>query len=304
MGRRDRLAGPQKKIMFHHNPLLTMTNVVQFSEIQGTMAEFVQGKGISDSQFAASLGLSAATISNLRAGKSDLLSRETLDKVWQAVKPADWQMVPTTGYRTITAACDDARQRRRMVALVGSAGFGKTATLRDYTRRQRNVFLVESKESMKPKFFFRMLLREMGIRFEGSVFEMIERAADELSRRPHSLLIVDEAGKLSQTLLLLIHDLRNYTEDTAGIVLAGVDYFQSNLEKGVSRGKRGMEEFYSRIAVWQHLPAPTAREKRMVAEANGITDTAQIAEVQKKPNYRECFNAINNFKFSPTQNAN
>ncbi len=281
-----------------------MTNVIQIPEIQNAMTEFLQGKGFSDSQFAASMGLSAATISNLRAGKADLLSRETLDRVWQAIKPAEWNMVPTAGYRTITTACEDARQRRRMVAIVGSAGFGKTATLRDYARRQRNVFLVEAKESMKPKFFFRLLLKQMGIRFEGSVFEMIEKAADELGRRPHSLLIVDEAGKLSHTLLLLIHDLRNYTEQTAGIVLAGVGYFQANIEKALSRGKRGAEEFYSRIAVWQHLPAPTGKEKRMIAEANGITDPAQVAEIAKKPNYREVFNTIENLKYIHKQAPN
>jgi len=257
-----------------------------------------QSRGMTDAQFAISQGLSPATISNMRNGKTDIISEETLRKVWQAVKPAEWQMVATASYQTVVNACEDARQRQRMVAIIGNAGYGKTATLRHYARQRRNTFLIEAKESMKPKNFFRLLLKAMGLRFEGSIFEMIEKVAEELSRRPDSLLIVDEAGKLSHTLILYLHDLRNYTENSAGIVLAGVGHFQTNMEKALSRGKRGFEEFHSRVAIWQHLPAPTRAEKKAIAEANGVSDPAQLKEVQQRPNLREVFNAVNNLKYA------
>nr|NQU93976.1 AAA family ATPase [Bacteroidota bacterium] len=164
-------------------------------KIKETVNQFVQKKGISKSDLATQLSISSATLSNIEHERWDMLKDEMLMKVWNIVKPVDWTLIRTSNYENIYELCHDARETTKMVGLIGYPGAGKTTALKEYYRRSPNTWYISGQKSMRPKRFFEKLLRQMGVMFSGTIYDMIERLAEELNHSPHSLLIIDEAGK-------------------------------------------------------------------------------------------------------------
>ena len=273
------------------------------NNVRDAVNAYCQAKGISKSDLARRISVSPAVLSNLENGKWESIAQEMLLRIYNVVRPttSQWAEVGTINYNTVAAVCEEARRYGRMQAIIGGAGYGKTTALRAFERKQKNVYYLACQKSMKPRQFFLELLQTMGLHGTGlTLYEMIRRVADTLNVQDAPLLVIDEAGKLTQTLLLHLHDLRNATEHRAGLVLAGVDYFKGNLEKAVAREKEGMPEFFSRVAAWEVLEAPTAAECRAVCQANGLNNPEQIKTVCRARNYRTLASSIINELNNPT----
>lgn len=208
----------------------------------------------------------------------------------------EYRLIMTENFNTVQTLCSDAATRHLMFGLIGYTGAGKTTALKQFWQTTPNVYYVECKNIMNRKQFFATVLKELGLNVAGTVFDMVNRIVDEFNAKENALLIIDEAGKLSHTLMLDLHDLRNATQDNLGIILAGCEYFKDNMETAVKRDKQGVPEFYSRIVSWQFLSKPSKREVSAIFEANGVAPD-DIPE-QRFSNYREVFNTISNLQFS------
>ena len=213
----------------------------------------------------------------------------------QLKTPNEWQLVRTSNLDTIHAICNDASKTHKMVGIIGYTGAGKTKALTSYLSNP-NTFYVVCKKTMKPKQFFQKILLVMGINYSGTIYELIERISEELNSLENPLLIIDEAGKLTHTMMLYLHDLRDSTMETTGIILAGVEYFKTNLEKVVSKQKEGMPEFFRRVMTWQVLNPPTYAEIQAICKANGLEDIAAITRFKRISDFGTLQNAIINEK--------
>ncbi|MES2732863.1 MAG: AAA family ATPase [Bacteroidota bacterium] len=274
-----------------------MTKLPETIEIQKAIQDYVTAKGISKNDLAKKTGVSAGTLSFIETGKWESVSPEMKLRIWNAVKPMNWQLVPTANYSAVISTCEDARNRRRMLALVGSEGSGKTTALQSYYRNNRNVYYVSYDITMTSRHFLAVICREMGIQYVGSPNEMMSLIADELNSKPNALLIIDEADKMNNKMFMYLHVLRNKTMSNAGILLAGVEYLRNSLEKAVLRKKQGMAEFYSRVMAWQTLQSPTKAEIKEVCIQNGLTNTDKVKALYGLTNYRLVANAIENEKY-------
>ncbi len=277
-----------------------MTKVNKNIEIKKAVNEFVNQKDISKSELAKLIGISPATLSHLENERWDLLSDEMAIKIWNYVRPILWNLIRTSNFDATFKICNDAKKNGKMVGIIGYTGAGKTTALTEYYRTKKNVYLITCKKSMKPRQFFEKLLKQLGIDYTGTIFDMIEKASEQLNSKNSPLLIIDEAGKLSPTLLLYLHDLRDNTLHHAGIVMAGVDYFKTNLIKAVTKQKEGMPEFYSRVIMWYDLRTPNKSEIEAICKANGLEDTEIINDLlrgeHKVKDYRELYNSITNYQ--------
>ncbi len=272
-------------------------------KIKVAVNSFVKQKGLSKNELAIQLQISSATLSNIEYERWDLLKNEMLVRVWNAVKPSnEWVLIKTSNFETAFELCNDARMERKLVGLIGYPGAGKTTALKQYYRQHPNTWYVSGQKSMKPRRFFEKLLRQMGVMFTGTIFDMIERLSQELNNRPGSILIIDEAGKFDDTMFMYLHDLRNETEETTGIILAGVEYFKANLEKAVTKQKQGMPEFFSRIISWQILQRPSRNEIKAICEQNGVTETEYVNQIQRSKDFRSVSNGIKNVLLIQKQN--
>lgn len=254
-------------------------------------------KKVSKSDLSKKLGVSDAVMTFIKQGQVDKLSVEMLNGIIAILKPGnDFKIVGTSNYNSVHNICRKTQNGRQLNVIIGYTGAGKTVALSDYYRANENVYYMVCKNSMNRKQFLSAILAEMGVKFMGSVYDMVNKIVDLLNENPGSLLIIDEAGKVSTNVLLDLHDIRNATMYSAGILLAGCEYFQTNIDKAVTKEKIGYPEFHSRIINWNILSRPTKVEITAICHANGINEDSTIKELYRLPNYRLVYNAITNEK--------
>lgn len=268
------------------------TNLPEKSEIKKAVNDYCKEKSISKADLSVKSGISDSTLCNLEKENWSTLSNTMLLRIWNFVTFNNVEnLYATTDFIAAIKLCDKARKHRFMVGLTADTGMGKTTALTSYSR-QKNVFYLSYDKTMNPRQFFVSLLRELAYPFDGNMNEMINRAADELNRLDNPLLIIDEAGKLSHTMILYLHVLRDKTHHNCGIVLAGMPYFKTNMQHFADREKEGYAEFLRRINIWQSFGGLSVKEVEDVCQKNGITAPDKIKELKHKRRFGDLMNEI------------
>jgi len=180
------------------------------------------------------------------------------------------EVFQTGDLMSVFRQCEKTRKYNLMTGLTADTGMGKTTSLRAYSMRE-NVFFVTVDKTMNAKRLLVSILKAMGIRFDGNMHDIMLKIAEELNRLESPLLIIDEAGKMNHIMVLYLHDLREYTRANCGIVLSGMPYFKSNLQKFTEKEKEGYAEFYRRINIWHELRGLSRKEIEVICLENGIT---------------------------------
>ena len=197
----------------------------------------------------------------------------------------------TSDFKSCFNACDNARKYRFMIGITGDTGMGKTTALEKYAAK-RNTFYIAYDKTMKPKQFFSTLLRQMNIDFDGSINQMVSRISDELNSMTAPLLIIDEAGKITHTMILYLHVLRDKTIKRCGIVLAGMPYFKTSLIKFSNKEKEGFAEFLRRINIWHSLKGLSRSEVSFICNESGIKEENFIKTLSYHKKFGDLANAI------------
>lgn len=248
-----------------------MANLPEKEQIRNAINSYCIAKKVSKNEFATQVGVSSATLSNIENGKWDSIDEKLWRKVWNKVgKDNLKKLISTNDLSTCFKACQASQDGHLMIGLTADTGMGKTTSLTAYSLRE-NVFYLVYEKSMAPKHFFIALLREMGIAFEGNINAMINRIASELNTIEKPLLIIDESGKLTHTMILYLHVLRDKTIENCGFVLAGMPYFRNNLTKFSNKQKEGYAEFLRRINMWQELKGLSRSEIAEICTIYKIT---------------------------------
>ncbi|MBD1385726.1 AAA family ATPase [Mucilaginibacter rigui] len=257
--------------------------------------DFTGIKKVSKADLAKKLNISDAVLTFIKQGQAEKLSVEMLNSIIAQLQPGSgFNLVGTSNYNSIQNICLKTQNSRQLNVVIGYTGAGKSVALNDYYRSKERVYYMVCKNSMNRRQFLCAILAEMGVNFMGNVYDMVNKIVDLLNEQPNTLLIIDEAGKVSTNVILDLHDIRNATMYSAGILLAGCEYFQTNIEKAVTKEKIGYPEFHSRVTNWNVLNRPTKAEVTAICQANGLTDEATIKELHRIPNYRLLYNAITN----------
>ena len=269
-----------------------MTNLPQKEHIRQAINDYCAAKQVSKNDLATQAGVSPATLSKIEHRKWDDIDEKLWRKIWLRVNDKDAQKLFTTNdFKTVQKTCEYAQKNHAMLGLTADTGLGKTTALTAYSMR-KNVFYVPYDKTMAPKHFFTALLREMGIAFEGNIHQLVNKIADELNTLSNPLLIIDEAGKITHTMILYLHVLRDKTIKNCGIVLAGMPYFQSNLTKMASKQKEGYAEFLRRINLWQSLAGLSGAEIKAICESYDITDPEALQDMKGKKRFGDLQNEI------------
>jgi hypothetical protein len=269
-----------------------VTNVPEKSEIKKIVNQYCREKGISKADLSVKLGISDAMLSHLEHERWDKLSNGTSLHIWNfCTRYMAEDLFPTADFISTAKICDKARKHHFMIGLVADTGMGKTTAIGAYSRR-KNVFYVCYDKTMNPRQFFASLLREMAYPFEGNLNEMINRTANELNRLESPLLIIDEAGKLNQTMILYLHVLRDRIAGNCGVILAGMPYFKDNMLRMASKEKEGYAEFLRRINLWHTFVGLQPKEIEDICTKNGISDPARVKELKRKRRFGDLMNEI------------
>ena len=89
--------------------------------------------------------------------------------------------------------------------------------------------------------------------------------------------------------------MRDATEKTTGIVIAGPPYWRRTLLQWSDRGINGIPEVVSRIHDWVELEIPKGNEIKEIAKVYGITDKQAINEFKNVRDFRALMHRIERY---------
>lgn len=249
----------------------------------------------SQNELARRIGVSPATIIACKTSDWGKISEEMLNKFKTFFKISDWPLRETDNMIAITEVCLDAQQRSRFLAIAGFTGAGKTEGLGHYTKSNSNAFSVMCYFFMSQKGFLAKLQQAMGISQGGSIEKQVFSVAEKLNSLNNPLLIIDDAGKLSDSNLMIVMALYDLTEGRCGIVIGGTEYLKERIDKSASDNRKGFRELQRRIAYWQPLHRPSVDIVSRICQDNGINSKHAIKYIAKNAtNYGLLKNMVQN----------
>lgn len=210
------------------------------------------------------------------------------------------KILKTSNFSSVYEACKDALISKRMISIIGDSGWGKTTALKSFARDYGDIVVYDkASKSMNAKIFFSSINSKLG--GEGydqnlPLYFLIRKVANKFNEdSSNKLLIIDEAGKFTPEALEYLHEFRDLTMDSTGIVLAGPKYFETRVRNWKDKNRPGMPEIFSRIGVWIDLKLPTLEEKIAICIAYGINNPQSILEFSEVITFRDVENFVKNY---------
>lgn len=251
----------------------------------------------SKGKFAVTIGLTAADMTNIEnkkyldnpqlVGMSKWINiARTLG--YQKNERMKWVAANTVVSNYISQQLSACQSYSMTAILVDEAGIGKTFTAKEYAKRNPNVIYIDCSVFPKKTDFIRAFAMQVGISEDAKLSELMESALYAVSQMNQPLIILDEAGDLEHTTLLLIKRMYNALEEVCGFYLIGADGLKRKIENGIKYRKLGFVEVFSRFGKkFSKILPELMDEKRQVlkqmakeiAIANGITDESEIKEI-------------------------
>ncbi len=251
--------------------------------------------GRSQNALARKMGVSAATLINIKKGQWESISEEMINKLLAFFRIDSWKIMETWNYKAIHGVCNDAMLNKRFLAIAGYTGAGKSTALREFAKKYEDVYYMHATSVMNKKLFLGAIQASMGIRDGYSVPMMMDGIIAHMNSANQPLLIIDDAGKLSPSIMGLIQIIYDGTENRAGIVIAGTEYLEEVITKWVRYNRMGFRELFRRIGFWQPLRQPTIAVVQGICAQYNITDKACIRYIHELAhNYGDIRNIIVN----------
>lgn len=249
------------------------------------LERFIIQKG-SQNQVAANMpGVSAATLSQMRNHKWELIADDMWRKVAKYVGVAanEWNYAETRNSKDLLQFFTESQQFALVMAITGKAGSGKSETAKKYESENKNAFLLSCNEYWDKRWFLREMLAKMGKDHAGLTLpEMMHKAVLLLKSVESPIIILDEADKLADNVLLFFITLYNALENHCGIVLMATHFLEKRIRRGVAMEKKGYREIYSRVGLrFIELEGTSYNDVEKICVANGIEDSSIIRTISK-----------------------
>lgn len=272
-----------------------MHNSSKYCELRRAIHVYCNQKGISTQILANQIGVPHDAIVDIEQNNWEMITELIMFKIQNFISFLDEKVIETSNFTTIYGLCADALNLHKMLAIVGYTGAGKTFALKCFCNEYPNTHYMVARKSMSARQFLRAIVQQLGIDpndLSGNNFKIIQKISDELNSQRESLLIIDDAGVLSPRMLQYLYEIRENTQEHSAIIMAGVEYFQTNFQKWVAKHKEGMPEIYRRINYWQHLTPPTKSEVKAILNAYGITDQEKVKANYGVKDFGTLYNAV------------
>ncbi len=249
------------------------------------LEKFIVQKGSQNKVAAGMTSVSAAILSQMRNHNWESISDEMWRKVakYVGVTSNGWNYAETRNSKDLLQFFNDSQQFSLVLAITGKAGAGKSESAKKYEAENKNAFLLSCNEYWDKRWFLRELLGKMGKDHAGLTLpEMMQKAVLLLKSLENPIIILDEADKLADNVLLFFITLYNALENHCGIVLMATHFLEKRIRRGVATEKRGYREIYSRVGLrFIELENTSYSDVEKICTVNGIDDTAIIRTISK-----------------------
>ena len=227
------------------------------AELERVRAQY----GLTFADVAGAIGLSRSTISLFAQSKrtineeSKVSLRAFLERYvaeHDARGDADTENVPVDGelYKTnefILAIgwCNFIRTERKMGALIGHPGIGKTTIIRHYADITPGVVLLEAWPNMRMSDFLNMLAAGIGAAVRGNSYEKTQQIINYLRENKDVTIVIDEAEYLRTWDVNKFEILRKIWDSTGvPTILCGTLELENMLTRGT--GRSNLAQLYRR----------------------------------------------------------
>lgn len=228
-------------------------------------------------------GVSSATISQMLNGNWKLITEQMWRNVATQVgwRENPWYTAETSNLRVLKGLYSAAQEKSMVLAITADAGTGKSWTAREYCSENKSSFVLRCNEFWNRKTFLAELCNVLAIDCRGySMIEMMQDIVWTLKTKLNPLLILDEADKLSDSILYFFITIYNELEDECGLILQATDFLEKRLKKGNAKNAKGYPEIWSRLGrKCIHLAGVSADDIRNICLSNGITNEGDIETV-------------------------
>lgn len=250
------------------------------SEPRKELKSLMEEKGLSLSSVSRALGISLTVLSQWLSNsypgnvtKIDAAVKSFLERQKERLKASRKQtvFVMTSVAQKVFEVARICHLDEEIGVCYGHAGLGKTEAIKEYTRRNPDVLLIEADLGCTAKVVFAEIHKKLGMEGRGSIHDMFEDVISKL-RDSGRLIIADEAENLPYKALELLR--RVHDKAGIGILLVGMPRLLSNL-----RGKKGeYAQLYSRVGIAGKLESlrPQDTEKIILSaipSSNGLWKT-------------------------------
>lgn len=217
----------------------------KFFELVGSPEE---GRTISQSKAAQSMGYSAAVISAYknRTYNGDVKAVEKRMETWlkrqeRRLTRVDIPTAETAVIDLIREVIATTQDEAGIAVIIGGAGSGKTTAIRQYEEESRSALIVDVDPSFSQVVLMNAIAHTLGLEDKGGMNAVIDRIINALTGRD-AVLIIDEADYLSDGSLELVRRIIN-DKARIGVVLVGLP----TLEYKIRSFKTNHEQIASRV---------------------------------------------------------
>lgn len=234
-----------------------------------------------DAAFSKTLGLNQGSFSRLKNGELD---RVISDNNWLNIgKKYDvtmhqntWKAARTVVYSEIEDNLQECQKNHQSMILVDDCGIGKTFCAKHITRKMKNAFYVDCSQAKSRIQFVNLLAKTLGVDSNGKHIEVKSNIKYYLNVLDSPLIVLDEAGDLEYTTMLVVKELWNSAEGNASWYMMGADGLKAKMQKGITNHKVGFAELFSRFSERFIKLTPNGIEDRRGFYTQLIGDVAVI----------------------------
>ncbi len=197
----------------------------------------------------------------------------------------EWKTLKTANFKSVEEVCNLAYQYSLSFIIIGFPGAGKSNTFGFVRAALDDVLYLKLNKTFRPKDVFIELLKLLDVfdyDYSLPLKFLADKVVEELNKRSKkSLIIIDEANRLTHSSLTYLHHIIDDATQT-GIVISGTPEFELDFEKWLRNSKPGISELNSRIVDRRKLERPMPHEIKAVAEKNGVKDRAELERLAKE----------------------
>lgn len=172
----------------------------------------------------------------------------------------DYKFVETSISKNIMLTLDYCQAQRNIGCIYGDAGVGKTMTVSEWARGQKEVLVLFASRAYKSeKSFLKLLAKKIHAKTSGCIDDIFTSIVEQLQQEELTI-IIDEAQRLPLNTLEDIRDLNELTQ--TAIILVGNE---NVYKKMVGSQQSEFAQLFSRISM--RMPV--------------LTDNFQIEDINK-----------------------
>lgn len=247
-------------------------------------------RGSKAAELARRCGVSDAAMSQFRAGKyaanDDVLAEKIASGLYFFENSRN--VVDTvTSYQQVKTAFVAAKKKSKWFCISSRSGSGKTQSLIDLynVHGDGSIIYIKCRKWSSRKFLVK-LAQAMGKRInrymdnDDILDVVIEHINSMASKKP--ILLIDDAGKLSNTAMCTLIPLYDDTLGRMGCIVAGTETLERNIKRNVGRIE-GYDEIDGRFSRnYISLMGATKKDVVNICLANGVPTKEEAEQIWGK----------------------